>query len=61
MRLHQADAHLGWTRLHLTTDDLDAARESLERARVLIEATGYGRREREVRWLEGRVRSPAGG
>ncbi len=49
MRLHQADAHLGWTRLHLTTDDLDAARESLERARVLIEATGYGRREREVR------------
>ncbi|MCP4663132.1 MAG: hypothetical protein GY856_47685 [bacterium] len=54
MRLYEADAHLGWTRLHLRTGDGDAARH-LGRARELVTSTGYGRREREVRWLEGRV------
>ena len=30
-----------------------AARRHVARARVLVDETGYGRREREVAWLEG--------
>jgi len=55
MRLHEADAHLEWTRLHLGTGDRGTAREHLGRARELVRECGYGRREREVRWLEGQV------
>jgi hypothetical protein len=55
MRLHEADAHLEWTRLHLATGDRAAARLSLDRARELVRACGYGRREREVGWLERRL------
>ena len=60
MRLHEADAHLELTRLHLAKDDEDAeerdtARRHLERARQLVRETGYGRREREVAYLEGRL------
>ncbi len=55
MRLHEADAHLEWTRLRLQTGDREAARRHLERARELVTACGYGRREREVAWLEGRL------
>ncbi len=51
MRLHEADAHLEWTRLNLTAGDRDAARRHLEVAREIVEATGYGRRTREVTWL----------
>ncbi|HSN88601.1 MAG TPA: hypothetical protein VL025_17700, partial [Thermoanaerobaculia bacterium] len=53
MRLHECDAHLEWARLCRDQGDLAAAREHLARARVLVDETGYGRREREVRWLEG--------
>lgn len=60
MRLHEADAHLEWTRLHLATGDPAAARHHLDRARELVRACGYGRREREVAWLERRLaESPA--
>ena len=52
MRLHLADVHLGWTHLHLHQGDRENAREHLERARELVEATGYGRREEELRRLE---------
>ncbi|MFP3941016.1 MAG: hypothetical protein ACLF0P_11965 [Thermoanaerobaculia bacterium] len=59
MRLFEADAHLEWTRLHLGlgtgAGDRDAAREHLHRARELVRECGYGRREREVAWLEGRL------
>jgi tetratricopeptide (TPR) repeat protein len=61
MRLFEADAHLEWTRLHLDLgdqgdhDDLERAREHLEKARDLVHSCGYGRREREVTWLEGRL------
>lgn len=55
MRLHEADAHLEWTRLHLQTGDLSAARTHLDRAAELVRECGYGRREREVAWLEGRL------
>ncbi|HEX4951944.1 MAG TPA: tetratricopeptide repeat protein, partial [Thermoanaerobaculia bacterium] len=55
MRLHQADAHLEWTRLHLQQDDPATARTHLASARELVTTCGYGRRLREVRWLAGRV------
>ena len=55
MRLHEADAHLEWTRLHLATGDRDGARRHFDRARELVQVCGYGRREREVAWLEGRL------
>jgi tetratricopeptide (TPR) repeat protein len=60
MRLHECDAHHEWARLCRDQGDLAAAREHLARARVLVNETGYGRREREVRWLEG-VLNPAPG
>ena len=53
MRLHQCDAHLEWARLCRDQGDLAAARRHVARARVLVNETGYGRREREVGWLEG--------
>jgi tetratricopeptide (TPR) repeat protein len=52
MRLHECDAHLEWARLCRDQGDLVAARRHVARARVLVNETGYGRREREVRWLE---------
>jgi tetratricopeptide (TPR) repeat protein len=60
MRLFEADAHLEWTRLHLATGDPAAAHDHLDRARDLVRACAYGRREREVAWLERRLaESPA--
>jgi hypothetical protein len=53
MRLHECDAHLEWARLCRDQGDLDAARRHVARARVLVKETGYGRREREMGWLEG--------
>jgi hypothetical protein len=55
MRLHEADAHLEWTRLHLASGDPAAARRHLDSARDLVRACGYGRREREVTWLDSRL------
>ncbi len=60
MRLHEVDAHLEWTCLHLTDGDRDAARRHLARAREIIEATGYGRRTREVAWLASEVEAGSG-
>jgi tetratricopeptide (TPR) repeat protein len=53
MRLYECDAHLEWARLCRDQGDVAAARRHVARARVLVEETGYGRRAREVRWLEG--------
>jgi hypothetical protein len=53
MRLYECDAHLEWARLCRDQGDLAAARRHVARARELVKKTGYGRREREVRWLEG--------
>ena len=55
MRLHEADVYLEWTRLILQTGDRDAASRHLARARELVRTTGYGRREREVSYLERRL------
>jgi tetratricopeptide (TPR) repeat protein len=52
MRLHECDAHLESARLCRDQGDVAAARRHVARARVLVQETGYGRREREVRWLE---------
>jgi tetratricopeptide (TPR) repeat protein len=52
MRLHLCDIHLEETRLALRQADLPAARRHVALARRLVVETGYGRREREVAWLE---------
>lgn len=51
MKLHECDAHLEWGRLRLSVGDRDGVREHLERAAVLVEETGYRRRDGEVREL----------
>jgi hypothetical protein len=55
MRLHECDAHLEWARLCRYRGDREGAKRHLAEARRLVKETGYLRREREVRWLEGRV------
>jgi ATP/maltotriose-dependent transcriptional regulator MalT len=58
MRLHICDAHLEWARLCLQQGDAEAARGHVALARQFVEETGYGRREREVVWLEKRAGPP---
>ena len=55
MRLHECDVHLEGTRLALVRGDVKAARRRLEKAREIVEATGYRRREGEVAALLGLV------
>jgi tetratricopeptide (TPR) repeat protein len=52
MRLHEADAHLEFARLHLAMGERAKARASLARAKAMIEEMGYGRRDGEVEELE---------
>ena len=52
MRLHECDAHLEWARLCRQRGDRDGLERHVARARRLVEETGYGRRRREVEWLE---------
>ncbi|MEP7120824.1 MAG: hypothetical protein ABJE95_07945 [Byssovorax sp.] len=51
-RLHEADAHLGHTRLALAEGHPAAAREHLAKARRIITETGYHRRDGELSELE---------
>jgi tetratricopeptide (TPR) repeat protein len=53
MRLHECDAHLEWARLCRQHGDRAGLDRHVARARRLVEETGYGRRRREVEWLEG--------
>jgi tetratricopeptide (TPR) repeat protein len=53
MRLFECDAHLEWARLCRQRGERDGLAQHVARARKLVDETGYGRREREVRWLEG--------
>lgn len=55
-RLHEADAHLGHTRLALAQGKPKEAAEHLEKARKIVKATGYGRRYAEVSELDEAVR-----
>jgi len=59
MRLHEADGHLEYVRLHLAIDQREKARESLARAEGMIEEMGYHRRDGEVEDLERAWRSLA--
>ena len=52
MRLHECDTHLEWARLCRQRADRDGLERHVARARRLVEETGYGRRRREVEWLE---------
>ena len=53
MRLYQADCHLEYARLHLACGEKEEARESLAKAKGMIEEMGYHRRDGEVAELEG--------
>ncbi len=53
--LHQCDAHLEWTRLHLATHHDADARRHLAIAKGLVEQTGYHRRDADVALLEERL------
>ena len=52
MPLFEADLELEQTRWHLAKNDPDSARESLDKAKDLIEDMDYGRRRPEVEELE---------
>jgi tetratricopeptide (TPR) repeat protein len=57
-RLHEADAHLGLARLSLAEGDPVAAREHLDRARTIVDATGYHRRDAELAELDAACPAP---
>ncbi len=52
MRLHEADAHLEYVRLHLAMGDKDQARTSLAAGKAIVEDTGYHRRDGAVKEFE---------
>jgi len=52
MRLHQADCHLEYARLHLACGEKEKARQSLAQAKDMIQDMGYHRRDGEVAELE---------
>jgi len=55
MRLFEADCHLEYARLHQACGEKTQARESLAKAKTMIEEMGYHRRDQEVKELEGRL------
>ena len=55
MRLHEADCHLEYARLHLACGEKEKARESLAKAKGTIEEMEYHRRDGEVAELEGKL------
>jgi hypothetical protein len=58
MRLFEADCHLEYARWYLAANRGDAialARDSLEKAKQMIEQTGYHRRDGELQELEVQV------
>lgn len=55
MRLHEADCHLKYARLHLACGEQEKAWESLAKAKGMIDEMGYHRRDGEVTELERRL------
>jgi len=53
MRLFEADCYLESTRLHLARGEKEKGRESVSKARGMVEEMGYHRRDGEVAELEG--------
>ncbi|HRI71046.1 MAG TPA: hypothetical protein PK156_42735, partial [Polyangium sp.] len=56
-RLHECDAHLGYARLAVAEGNRAKAREHLEKARKIVEETGYHRRDGELAELETQIAS----
>ncbi len=56
LRLHEADAHLGLARLSLAEAAPAAAPDHLAKARAIVDATGYHRRDEELAALEAACR-----
>jgi tetratricopeptide (TPR) repeat protein len=52
MGLYEADCHLEYTRLYLARGEKEQARESLAKAKEMIERTGYHRRDKDVQEIE---------
>lgn len=52
MRLFEADLGIEQTRWHIAKTDPESARETLKRAKELVEDMDYGRRRPEVEELE---------
>ncbi len=55
MRLYECDAYLEWARICWQLGDWEGLAKHVTQARKLVEETGYGRRRREVDWLEGQL------
>jgi tetratricopeptide (TPR) repeat protein len=60
MRLHEADCHLEFARLHLACGEGRQAQASLDKAKAMIQAMGYHRRDGEVAELEAALRDDGG-
>jgi hypothetical protein len=52
MKLYAVDCQLAWCRYYLARGEKEKARGSWQRAKMGMEVTGYGLREKEVRELE---------
>ena len=52
MGLHEGDCHLEYARLYLAMGEKEKARESLGKAKGMIEEMGYGRRRKDVEEIE---------
>ena len=59
MRLHQTDCHLEWARLHLARHEPAAARDRRDKARTLVNETGYHRRDRDLAEIEQQLEAAA--
>ncbi len=54
-RLHECDAHLGYARLAIAEGNRAKAGEHLEKARRIVEETGYHRRDEELAAVETQI------
>ncbi len=55
MRLHEADCHLEYARLHLARGEKDESRESWAKAKEMIEEMGYHRRDPEIHLIKAQL------
>lgn len=60
MRLHEADCHLEYARLHLAMDEKDKAQDSWAKAKKMIEEMGYHRRDPELHLIEAQLHLTSG-
>jgi len=60
MRLFEADLELEQTRWHLANNDPASARNTLDKAKDLVDSKDYGRRRPEVKTLEAEIAAAGG-